>query len=79
MKCYIDLIKEAEKKIDKICNESIFNNVKYYDVYNKYKKLKCYERALDNSYRHNNIIVGMHITDSTPIQHRINKTVAYNS
>lgn len=75
---YADLIKDLEVKIDQTCNSPIFNNDIYNDLYSKYRDLKDYERALDNSLRHNRIIIGMYITGATVIQQKINYAVAYN-
>jgi len=48
------------------------------NLINKYNELKDYEKAIDSTYRHNSLIIGMNITGATAIQNRINKTVVYN-
>lgn len=49
------------------------------NLINKYNELKDYEKAIDSTYRHNSLIIGMNITGATAIQNRINKTVVYNN
>ena len=48
------------------------------NLINKYNELKYYEKAIDPTFRHNSLIIGMNITGATTIQSRINKVVVYN-
>lgn len=55
MKCYTEIMRTFESKINEICNANSFDNITYYDVYNKYKELKAYDIALDTTYCHNKL------------------------
>lgn len=44
---------------------------------NEYNQLVKYEKSIDPSFRHNHIIIAMHLTGATAIQNRINSAVAY--